>query len=354
MKKILAILTLFVLFVSCESEIQNLKIENPSESIVVYGELTNGVGPYTVTINRVNAYSPYDVSEFSGKPIKNAEVKIIDGSGKIQTLKEKRAGVYETDTLFRGVVNQTYKLAIKTQDGLVVESSVEKITKSPVLDEFSYNFVDAEKVEDMRFNLKATIKDPSETTDYYYIKRQDFIQFLTTCPEPPPPPAPVPVCYSKCWRAPLNTQPMFVEDFLVNGKNIPLTLKAVEATDYTDWVVQLNVYSVSKALSDFWKRQEEQRTIGGGLFDKIPAQILGNLQCINKPELQVLGVFMVGGVTKKRLTIGRFQSFSLENYKKVAFYTDFHDVRFKNLKLWDCNCAAFVDYNIGYYLPPMF
>jgi hypothetical protein len=222
------------------------------------------------------------------------------------------------------------------------------------LSEFSSKFINAEKVEDMKFELKATIKDSKETEDYYFIKRQDYIHFLTTCPEPPPPPAPVPPCFPKCWRAPLNTQPILLNDFLVNGKNIPLELGIVGLEDFPEWVVQLDIFAVSKDTYNYWKRQEEQRLIGGGIFDKIPAQIIGNLKCTNKPDQQVLGLFLVGGLSKQRLTIDRFKEVPLDVYQKVVQYADFKDIRYKNLKLWDCKNAGFIDYNIGYDLPSLF
>jgi Domain of unknown function (DUF4249) len=354
MKKITFFLLLCALFFSCETEIDDFKTKNLSNAIVVYGEMTNQNGPYNVHLNRTSSYSPYDLTEFQGQVIKNADVKIIDGSGNITQLTETRAGFYQTSPLFKGVVGQKYQLKIKTSDGIAIESPLEPLKAPTPLSEFSYKFITAEKVEDMRFDLKAAIKDSKETEDYYYIKRQDFIQFLTTCPEPPPPPAPTPVCYSKCWKAPLNTQPILVNDFLVNGKNIPLELGSVNLYDFPDWVVQLDVFSVSKETYNYWKRQEDQRVIGGGLFDKIPAQIIGNLKCTSNANQEVLGIFQVGGMLKQRLTVDRFKSITSEILQKVQFYANFNNIRNKDAPLWDCKNAGFIDYNIGYDLPPLF
>lgn len=354
MKKIAFFLVLGSLFFSCETEIDDFKTKNLSNAIVVYGEMTNQNGPYSVRLNRTSSYSPYDVTEFQGQVIKNADVKIVDGSGKITQLTEIRAGFYQTSPLFKGVANQKYQLKIKTSDGVEIESPLEELKIPTPLSEFSYKFINAEKVENMRFDLKAAIKDSKETEDYYFIKRQDFIQFLTTCPEPPPPPAPTPVCYSKCWRAPLNTQPILINDFLVNGKNIPLDLGSVKLEDFPDWIVQLDIFSVSKETYNYWKRQEEQRVIGGGLFDKVPAQIIGNLKCTNNANQEVLGIFLVGGVVKQRLTVERFNSITPEILQQVQFYVNSHNIRYKDAPLWDCKNAGFVDYNIGYTLPNLF
>lgn len=353
MKKIAFFLIICSLFFSCETELNDFKTKNLSTAIVVYGEMTNATGPYTVRLNRTSSYSPYDVMEFQGEPIKGASISIVDGSGNIFPLTENRSGFYQTSPLFKGIFGQKYQLKIKNATGNDIESNMEELKSPTPLSEFSYQFISADEVKDIRFDLKAAIKDSKETEDYYYIKRQDFIQFLTTCPEPPPPPASPPSCYSKCWRAPLNTQPILVNDFLVNGRNIPIDLGSVDLKDFPDWIVQLDVYSVSKETFNYWKRQEDQRIIGGGLFDKVPAQIIGNLKCTNNTSQEVLGIFLVGGVLKQRLTVDRLGSISTEILQKVQNYASFNNIRHKDAALWNCKDAGFIDYNIGYDLPPL-
>lgn len=341
----------WILLASCETEITDFKTQNLSSAIVVYGETNSMSGPYTVRLAYTSGYSPFDVTQFQGQVITGADVQIVDGSGAYVFLKETQKGVYQTSQNFKGIVGKKYKLKIKTPDGKDIESTLDEL-KSPVdLSEFSFAFKNAEKVENMYFDLTAKIADNKNSEDYYFIKRQDFIQFLTTCPEPPPPPAPVPSCDCKCWQAPQNTQPILLTDFLVNGTNIPLGLTPVEYHDFTNYVVELQIYNVSKAAYQFWKRQEEQRVIGGGLFDKVPSQIIGNLSCVNDPSQQVLGFFMVGGIKKQRLLVDRYSNVPTEAYKKLTYYVEFNDIRYKNYALWDCRKASWVPYNIGLALP---
>lgn len=353
MKKNIFLVLFSVFFFACETEIDNYKVYNLSEAIVIYGEINNLSGPYSVRINNISSYSPYDIREFIGKPVENAKVRIEDNLGNVTTLIEKGNGLYSTPILFKGNVDQSYKLKISTIDGKEIESNIEKLKVPPILNEFTYKFIDAEKVEDMRFDIKATIKDPAETTDYYFVKKQEFIEFMTTCPAPPSPPAPPPPCYFRCWKAPLNTQPVLLTDFLVNGKNLPLSLASPNAFDWTDWIIQLDLHSVSKEIFEFWQRQEGQRTIGGGLFDKIPAQITGNLKCTSNSSQEVLGAFVVSGTSKQRLVIKRYDSLGELAFKKVQTYAEFNNVRFKDLPLLDCSQAAWIDYNLGYSIPKL-
>ncbi|MEY4610021.1 MAG: hypothetical protein RL246_340 [Bacteroidota bacterium] len=338
---------------ACETEVTDFKTQNLSSAIVVSGEMSSLAGPYTVRLNYTSAYSPFDVTEFQGQVIPGADVKILDETGASISLKETQKGVYQTPASFVGQVGKKYKVRILTINGKLIESTLDELKAPLPLSTFSYAFKNAEKVENMRFDLRASLQDKKGSEDFYFIKRQDFIQFLTTCPEPPPPPAPVPVCDCKCWQAPQNTQPILISDFLLDGTSIPLALKPVDYQDLTDVVVQLNVYTVSKEAYMFWKRQEEQRTLGGGLFDKVPAQIIGNLRSVNDPGQQVVGYFLVGGLHRQRLKIDRFNGIPEETNRKLGFYVDFNNIRYKDFPLWDCRKAAWIPYNLGFNLPPM-
>jgi hypothetical protein len=338
---------------ACETEVTDFKTQNLSSAIVVSGEMSSLAGPYTVRLNYTSAYSPFDVTEFQGQVIPGADVKILDETGASISLREIQKGVYQTPASFVGQVGKKYKVRILTINGKLIESTLDELKAPLPLSTFSYAFKNAEKVENMRFDLRASLQDIKGSEDFYFIKRQDFIQFLTTCPEPPPPPAPVPVCDCKCWQAPQNTQPILISDFLLDGTSIPLALKPVDYQDLTDVVVQLNVYTVSKEAYMFWKRQEEQRTLGGGLFDKVPAQIIGNLQSVNDPGQQVVGYFLVGGLHRQRLKIDRFNGIPEETNRKLGFYVDFNNIRYKDFPLWDCRKAAWIPYNLGFNLPPI-
>jgi Domain of unknown function (DUF4249) len=353
MRHLLLIFGALFLLSSCETEIEDFQTQNLSSAIVVYGEISNVDGPYNVRLNYVSAYSPYDATQFTGQPITDANVRIVDGNGKETAYYEKSKGYYLSPAGFKGEVGQKYKLRIKLLDGKTIESAFQTITPSPTLAEFTYSFKDAAKVEDMRFPLTASIKDPKATEDYYFVKRQDFRQFLLTCPPPPAPPAPVPPCNCVCWQAPQNTQPYLLDDFLLSGKNLSLDLGQLPYEDFTDWVVQLDVYSISKEAHTYWKRLEDQRKLSGGIFDKVPAQIIGNLKCTSEPSQEVLGFFMVGGLTQKRLQVDRFNGIPTEAYQKLLFYVDFNNIRYKDIPLWNCKDAAFIKYNLGYSLPPL-
>jgi hypothetical protein len=238
-----------------------------------------------------------------------------------------------------------------TKEGLDIASAWQVLAAPVELKSFSSTYVNSEKVEDMHFDMQASIQDTRGADDYYFIKRQDFIQFLTTCPTPPPPPAPVPICYSKCWQAVQNTQPILLDDAFLDGREIKLPLESIPYDDFTEWFVQLEVYHVDKLTHQYWKRQEDQRKLGGGIFDKVPAQIIGNLTCLNNPDRQILGYFMVAGKTKKRVLVDRYNGIPAASYQKLVSYVDFKNLRYEDSPLWDCRMAAWIPYNVGLTLP---
>jgi hypothetical protein len=350
MRRILAFVGLLGLL-SCETEITDFKTENLSDAVVVYGEMTNQVGPYTVRLNYTSGYSPFDATQFQGESIPGADVRIVEESGSAIVLKEIQKGMYQTPASFQGQVGKKYRLKIMTPDGLDIASSWQVLSAPTELKTLNSKYVNSEKVEDMYFEMQASLQDTRGSDDYYFIKRQDFIQFLTTCPTPPPPPAPVPICYSKCWQAVQNTQPILMDDAFLDGREIKVPLAVIPYDDFTEWFVQLEVYHVDKATHQYWKRQEDQRTLGGGIFDKVPAQIIGNLTCVNNPDRQVLGYFMVAGKTKKRVLVDRYNGIPGESYQKLVNLVNFKKLRYQDSPLWDCRQAAWVPYNIGLNLP---
>lgn len=350
MKRLLILAVLLGLF-SCETEIMDFKTENLSNALVVYGEMSNLAGPYTVRLNYTSAYSPFDPTEFQGQPIPGAVVRIVDETGAVTALMEFKKGMYQSPASFQGQVGKKYRLEIRTADGLDIASDWQQLSMPIGLKSFTSSYKNAEKVENMHFKLQASLQDSRGSEDYYFVKRQDFMQFLTTCPAPPPPPAPVPICYNKCWQAIQNTQPILADDFYLDGREIDLALESIPYDDFTEWYVQLEVYHVDKATYQFWKRQEDQRILDGGIFDKVPAQIIGNLTCLNKPDRQVLGYFMVAGKSKERKLVDRYQGIPAESYQKLVSYIEFNKLRYQNTPLWDCRLAAWIPYNVGLSLP---
>lgn len=354
MNKILIIVSVLSLFFfSCEEELENFTVTNVSNAIVVSGEISNLEGPYIIRLNKPTSYSPYDVREFTGIPVSGATVKVTDNLGNIFDFTERYKGVYESSSIvFKGIVGNSYTLHITTKEGQKVQSKPSKILPITNVSKFDYDFELAEKVEETKFVVKTIIKDALKENNYYLIKRQDYIEFMATCPPPPPPPQNPPTCYSRCWRAPLNTQPMLFDDFLIDGKDIKTQIGQIPLEDITNYAIDLKVYNMEKDHYQYWKRLEDQRLLTGSIFDKVPAQILGNLSCTNDPSLEVLGYFGAVSINKKRLVIDRFSHLKFETIKNLNEYVVKKEIRNPKKEISNCWEASWIDYNIGLEIPP--
>ena len=121
MKRLL-LFSWMLLLMACETEITDFKTQNLSSAIVVYGEMSNMAGPYSVRLNYTSGYSPFDVTEFQGQAIQGADVRIMDEAGAAISLKETAKGYYQTPSSFVGLVGKKYQLKIMTKAGQDIAS----------------------------------------------------------------------------------------------------------------------------------------------------------------------------------------------------------------------------------------
>lgn len=131
MKKRFYLIPLFVLFSSCE-KIVELDLKNDEPKLVIDGAITNGIGPFTVTITKtmpINQSTAYN-------PVTTANVVISDDAGNTDVLTQVSSGKYQTHTI-EGIAGRTYTLKVisegKTYD------AVSKMSKKINLDGVKYN-----------------------------------------------------------------------------------------------------------------------------------------------------------------------------------------------------------------------
>ncbi len=99
-----------LLLSSCDMEkVIQVDLSDVPVQFVIEGKVTDEAVPYTVRITQtVNFDQPNDFPAVSG-----AVVIISDDAGQIDTLFEKKPGVYETAGVFPGVPGRTYTLQVE-------------------------------------------------------------------------------------------------------------------------------------------------------------------------------------------------------------------------------------------------
>jgi hypothetical protein len=115
--KIASFLTIASL-AACQKVI-DLKLKNNSGKYVIEGNVTNGPGPYQVTIGKTGAVD----ADYSLQGVSQATVIISDNAGNTESLREITPGVYQTSAL-QGVEGRTYNLDITAGSTHLTATSV--------------------------------------------------------------------------------------------------------------------------------------------------------------------------------------------------------------------------------------
>ncbi|SFB94347.1 protein of unknown function [Flexibacter flexilis DSM 6793] len=106
MKKYSIIALAFVLLASCTKEI-DIDLNSVSPQIVIEGNISDEVGPYTVKLSRTIQFGQPNVYP----SVQGATVIISDNTGIVDTLTETSAGLYQTHSIV-GVQGNTYALKV--------------------------------------------------------------------------------------------------------------------------------------------------------------------------------------------------------------------------------------------------
>ncbi|QIY90296.1 DUF4249 domain-containing protein [Chryseobacterium gallinarum] len=143
------ILSLF-LVISCQKEI-DLDLADQSGRIVIEGNVTDQVGPYTVRITKsvaVNQQNQYPA-------VTDAQVILSDNTGQTETLQYIGDGKYQTST-FIGVSGRTYTLKVQAEgQQYIAQSTMPEAVDFEGLAQDSFKFGDK-----MSYTLLPIFTDP--------------------------------------------------------------------------------------------------------------------------------------------------------------------------------------------------
>lgn len=205
------------------------------------GIITDQPGPFKVRLTKsASVYAEQDIISF--EPVAGAAVHILDDKGNDFHLYQGVNGFYETiDTCLQGIPGNTYKLHITDEDGVQYESTPELMLEVP----------------------------PSWTTEY---SRSILVN---------------------------STVSSRTDSIL----SYPITSIGPEDDRLGNrYSILVKQYDLNKELYDYFKKLESLNETNGGIFDKLPSPLYGNIHSVsgNKP---VLGYFFVSAVKTKRIFI---------------------------------------------------
>nr|MCU0402298.1 DUF4249 domain-containing protein [Algoriphagus sp.] len=167
--------------------------------------------------------------------------------------------------------------------------------------------------------LIAEINDPADQNNFYYWRNGPAVYILETRPDlftPRPSPenpnrTPQPKeCCIQCFRSEIsNNQSLFVvNDDNFNGLTARVPASFIEDNGLrfvNKFRMDLKQYSISQGAFRFLRLVKQQAEISGSIFDPPPATIRGNMISLDDPDEVVLGYFMAGGETTRRIYIDK-------------------------------------------------
>lgn len=318
----------FIVFVSC---IEEYKIDNIQSSplFVVDGSITDEAEEQVLNLT----YSS-SISEPNYLPVKNAEVMVVDKAGNIFNFKETiDRGVY------LGKVGQEYlipgnafKLFISTKDGKDYESSFEEITKCNAVDSVYYEinqnslksgngasrsgitfFVDLENNSNYSSFYKWNLEETYEYRSTWPIERYWWGRMRRkNSPD-----------YSRYYCFKVEQIPsVFTESVKSINENAKLKSQLHTVTTETQrlyyrYSLLVKQKSLTQKAYLYWERLKENNQQSGGLYDKQPGNVIGNMVCTSNPDEKVLGYFGVSSVNLKRIFV-----YNDELKNNINFYGD--------------------------------
>jgi hypothetical protein len=302
--KFFLILLSSLILISC-TETFYPKIDKNVEILVVDGKITDNGTPCEVRLFRTVSFT----DDFSIKPEKYAIVILYDDLGNNEVLSESEEGVYHcASNIIRGTVGVSYWIEIQTLSGEKYESTPE-LMHSPF--EISSIYGD---------ELEAIVSDNSKKAGvgiYFDAKNDENTESYLRWE----------YRESYEWHTPFDIETKFTE----NPQNVcfpvadfPL-INVYDASDFAtkdikhlltstilehevklehQYLIDINLYSVSQENYIFWKNMKAIHQANGSLYDILPANIKGNINCCNNSN-KVLGFFEASSERRKRAFFSR-------------------------------------------------
>lgn len=321
------LITLFISFSCIEPFRPELNISDLEYLLVVEGQVTDEYGPFKVRLSKSGPVYTYQTTN-SFEPVLNAAVHISDDKGNDFPLYSVGNGWYETeDKNLKGVPGNTYTLHITDKDGIQYESTPELMMEAPPIDSLFYEEEQRIRIEgedvyqedwlNILLNTQAAddgihyfkwefeetweFKMPEfiRVVKHYFAEQKIidsvFLKVIKIAPEK-----------LHCWvsETSKSIQVKSTADNLSGEvKRFPLTSIGPEDDRLgIRYSILVKQYTLNKELYDFFKKLEKVNETNGGMYDKMPTPLYGNIQSASGNR-KALGYFLTSAVKTKRIFI---------------------------------------------------
>lgn len=232
--------------VACEEPIE-LDLEEGEKKLVIDGWITDKPGPYEVRVSMSQAYFESAEPEMVSASL----VTITESTGLVDTLREIRPGVYQTNQL-RGQANQSYELKVIHDNKTYTANSF----LPPINELGGLEYYDTGETNDngeRMYDVRITALDPADEENYYFIKFYINDTLLV-----------------------LPDELYYVDDVLFNGNEVsefPLSFNEFESGDS----ITIEMLSLTEAGFNFFSALDNQLNFAGGPTESPRANLPTNL-----------------------------------------------------------------------------
>ena len=306
------ILLLGLLLGSCVTPYEP-ELDESQEMLVISGMITDHSGLHELTISRSSSYR---LPEFQG--LEQCVVTVTNQDGDMIVYTDAGEGIYEADVPDDFLdVGDAASLYVMTPDQREYQSSYDTIRACPELDSIYWELGTLETPDPefnrpgIQFYLDMTGEDTDsrnviwrvqETWEYWASLIGTHIMYGWGYSEE----FRSNVLYN-CWKSyPLDQ--IYTGSTRNLSKNellrVPLNFVSNE-TDRLSVTYSLTVQQQSLSVEsyDYWQRMNDQAAESGGMYEKQPASVQGNIYNMNNPDDVVLGCFYASQVKEQRIFV---------------------------------------------------
>lgn len=308
-----------IILSSCIEEYDPIIQAEDENKIVVMGTLTDDTDLHRISISRTSNIENPEI-----KPVTGCSVKIIDDNGTEHIGQDAGDGLYLV-SLNLNVSGTSYMIDIITPEGDKIISDYETLVSGPEVDSIYFERNDLEgpiagdSTKGIQFYLDLNASDSparfyrwevTETWEYH--ADYPLIWYYDGTPHQIWPPD-----YSRqvCWSTRAIPQIFtLTTNNLTENRYQKLPLHYVNNRSSRlmyGYSLLVKQHTLSEAAYTFWEQMRINNEEQGGLYEKQPLAIRGNLLNQTNPENEVLGFFGVSSVKTKRIFVGNIPSLPL-------------------------------------------
>jgi Domain of unknown function (DUF4249) len=307
----------------------NLDVPVGSNPLFVEGFISDDPGPYQVMVSRafnLTADSAIRV------PVTDASIWLYSDRGEKEQLHEVNPGVYQSSSVIRGQVGNSYHIELTTSDGRKITSSPETISPGGEISEIRTDFEPRVRVEpygEVNADVLNVVIDGVVPQKSYARWKLTGTYKAVTYPElhqtynPPYTPYKNPFPCSgyilvggpegsggilqqvgpceccTCWANDYEQIPQTSDsELVVDGNFRNVKVGEVQITSerfYEKYLIQVEQMSLSKTAFDFFTLIKKQKVENSSIFQPSLGRIVGN---VRSNDVEVVGLFWATSITR--------------------------------------------------------